>query len=126
MKYESAKSSAAVKLSGIDADFEMMDGVLKSVVLTDGKGGHVKLTMTDYNSFRCLVPARPKTADRYVLHGDIEDIGKVRKVFESQREADLARQDIEGRFRQEIDLKIEKVALPIDDDGAVAENDIPF
>jgi hypothetical protein len=126
MRYENAKGPSVVKLDGIKVDFDMVDGTLRAVSFTDGKGNHVKIVREGYSGMECLVPAKPKTEERFVLHGEVEDIGAVRKVFKYKHEAEAAQGEIESKLRITPDLKIEKADLLIDDAGEPVTDDMPF
>lgn len=126
MRYDNAKGPALVKLDGIKVDFEMVGGALRAVTFADARGNHVKVCREGYSGIECLIPAAPKTEERFVLHGEVEDIGNVRKVFQYKHEAEAARDEIVGKLRIDPELKIDKADVEIDDAGEPVDTSIPF
>ena len=61
MKMVRIKSPSEIKLQGINADAEFLDGKLHSLTLTDETGGMVKFGQDYYSQFIAMVPAPRET-----------------------------------------------------------------
>lgn len=128
MRYENAKTAAAVKLKGVNVEFEMIDTTLKAVIIRDAADNICRITIENYNVLNCLVPAGPKLEKRHVLHGTTP-MGKFREAFGSKYEAEERKREVAGMFREDVELKIECAEIEVDEAGepkADALADIPF
>lgn len=128
MRWENAKAASAVKLKGVEIEFDLVDKTLKAVLIRDMAGNICRVAIEDYNQLRCLIPAGPVKEKRHVLHGTTP-LGKFREAFESKYEAESRQTEIDGMFRKDVDLKIECAEVEVDESGepkAESLSDIPF
>lgn len=124
MNWDNIKGVGDIALDGIKAEIEMHNGSVKSIELSDGKGGRLKASLDSY-SLCLLVPAKPKMKDAHLLKGEFRGL-PVKELFEQEYEA-------KQRLREITDgsddgaLTIEKVKVAATDSGDLPKADeIPF
>lgn len=113
MKFKSVKKASEVTLDGVRVEFDMVDGSIKAVTLTDPKGNVVRCAERGYN-FYVEVPAPPETEKKFKLSGTVLGL-PVEKVFDERHEADdeLRRLESDVRGDDNIALKIEQIEVPV-------------
>lgn len=114
MRLASVKKDSQLKLTGITFETIWHNDSLSTCTLRDEAGNIVQFAIESY-SMKVLVPAEPKTEDRYKLHGTVAGIS-VEHLFESEWDATQAQRDYEGKVARAEDasLAIEKVKVPVD------------
>lgn len=124
MKWQTIKTASEITLDGIKAEIEMHNGSVKSVELTDAKGGRLKACLDSY-SLSILIPAKPEMKDAYLLKGEFRGLS-VKELFEQEYEAKQRLRDITDGGDENA-LTIEKVKVPVTDMGTLpAGADIPI
>jgi hypothetical protein len=109
MNYDSVRTNAEVKLSGISVDIEKRGAEIYSITLSDAQGNSVKVAKADYNSIAVLVPALPKKEKKFAVTGKLLGVADVNEVFNEEYEA-------QGRLNE-----IVKAASYPDDPGITVE-----
>lgn len=87
MKMVKVKSPSEIKLHGIKADAEFVDGKLHSLTLTDENGSTLKIGQDYYSQFLVLVPAPPEMKRVHRVTAEREDVRMQPLDFEEPDEA---------------------------------------
>lgn len=113
MKFKTIKKASDVTLEGIKVEFEMLDGSVKGLTLTDSKGSLLRVMERGYNI--CVeIPAPPETENKWKLSGTLLGL-PVEKVYDNDWEAKEEQGRLERACREESDssLKVEQIAIPV-------------
>jgi len=113
VKFKSVKKTSEIKLDGVKVEFDMVDGSIKAVTLTDASGNVVRCAERGYN-FYVEVPAPPETEKKYRLHGSVLGIS-VEKTFDDEFTAKEEQRRLERSCinESEADLKVEFVEIAV-------------
>lgn len=112
MKFKAVKKNSEVVLTGVAAEFDMVDGSVHALTLRDGAGNVVRIAMRGY-SMQVEVPAPPVMEKKYRLSGKVLGIG-MDCTFDNQYEADAERERLEHGVRgDDTDLRVEEVEVPV-------------
>lgn len=101
MKLQKAKSTSDIRLAGITAETEFVDGSLKRLLLRDANGGVLVIRESGY-TMSVEVPAPPETVKRYRLAGTFAGLA-VSQDFEEHYAAAEAKREYEQRLRSDED-----------------------
>lgn len=123
MNYDIATTADQIKLTGIKVAFDRVGTQLKAVYFRDSDGNVCRVALDSYN-LTVNIPAGPKMGKRYILRGELPVVGKIEKQFDHQYEADAERRELEGKFRDELDLTVTHEEVEIE--PASSASDIPF
>jgi hypothetical protein len=111
MNFQTAKKPSDVNLEGIAIEFDVRDGCLVAVDLTDGKGGHFRIAKTDYSSIGAFVPAKPKLVEKWALRGTFFGL-KVDELFADEWSAKQRADELGYADGSKGVCTVEKVEVP--------------
>jgi hypothetical protein len=71
MNLKTAKTPKDINLTGIIAEYDVVDGQVVAVILKDTAGGLLTLRQGQYSGLAVLVPAPPKLVGRWRVRGTV-------------------------------------------------------
>lgn len=130
MRLETIKNpERTVALKGIDIDWLVEDGGVRSITLIDEDGETINIAIanTYSNSLRFAAPVKPKRVEKFRLIGEAYG-AKIDSLFGTSEMAERAKDRISsGDYSSSVDLRIERVFVLLDDDdNVVGDPEIEF
>lgn len=114
MDFKQVKKASEIALEGIAVDMESADGSLRTITLTDGKGGVLRVMRVDY-SMQAYVPAPPKMVKKWALTGKYAGLVDVSETFDTKYDADDRLREYRRKNAggdDEIGLSVSEVEVP--------------
>ena len=113
MNLRTIKSSADMKLDGINIDCEFRDKSLAAVTMTDKSGNLVRFVLENY-AVKALVPAPPEKKTVHVVTGVVRGIGtEIREQFDESYEAQSRHVEIQqADVCDRVEVSVEEVEIP--------------
>ena len=124
MRFVTVKRATEIKLEGVRVSLDIVNGLQRGILITDGKGGVLRVRLAGYSDLSIEVPAPPEVEKKHKLTGSVLGI-QVDKTFDDQFEAQREQIKLEEAAPGSAVLKLEEVEVPVDGEST-AGDEIPF
>jgi hypothetical protein len=124
MRFVTVKRATEIKLEGVKVSLDIVNGLQKGILLSDGKGGVLRVRLMGCSDLSIEVPAPPEVEKKHKLTGWVLGI-PVDKTFDHQHEAQREQMKLEEAAPGTALLKVEEVQGPVDGES-VGGDEIPF
>lgn len=107
------KKSEDIQLKDIYANIEKIDGVLKSVTLSDHDGNCIKIAIHNYNELKVLVDKSVLPRDGWRLTGKFGNV-KIDQKFDTEKAAKDTKKELEENLKETnfiAELSIHKISI---------------